>query len=111
MVKVIILNIFGIAWDEPKRVKDKIYPLIEYRMTEKECLHYCYGRGFDWDGLYEKFKRVSCWCCPFKSLKELKVLYKEFPDLWMQLKEMYDKSYNQFRCDYTIKELEEKFND
>lgn len=28
----------GIAYDEPKRIKDKRYPLVEYEMTEKECL-------------------------------------------------------------------------
>ena len=99
----------GIACDEPKRIKDKCYPLIDWGMTEKDCLHYCYERGFDWDGLYEHFDRVSCWCCPLKNLKELKTLYTHYPELWEELKEMDKKSYNQFRKDYSVKELEEKF--
>ncbi len=98
----------GIAYDEPGRVKDKRYPLIEYEMTEAECLQFCYDRGFTWNGLYEKFDRVSCWCCPFKRLKELKVLYLEFPELWQKLKEMDKKAYNQFRVDYSVEQLEEK---
>lgn len=99
----------GIACDEPKRLKDKCYPLIDWGMTEKDCLHYCYERGFDWEGLYEHFDRVSCWCCPLKNLKELKTLYTHYPELWEELKEMDKKSYNQFRKDYSVKELEEKF--
>lgn len=99
----------GIACDEPKRIKDKCYPLIDWGMTEKDCLHYCYERGFNWEGLYEHFDRVSCWCCPLKNLKELKTLYTHYPELWEELKEMDKKSYNQFRKDYSVKELEEKF--
>ena len=78
----------GIACDEPKRIKDKCYPLIDWGMTEKDCLHYCYERGFNWEGLYEHFDRVSCWCCPLKNLKELKTLYTHYPELWEELKEM-----------------------
>lgn len=99
----------GIAYDEPKRIKDKRYPLVEYEMTEADCLQYCYEKGFNWGGLYEHFDRVSCWCCPLKNLKELKILYTHYPELWQKLKEMDEKSYNQFRADYSVKALEEKF--
>ncbi len=99
----------GIAYDETKRIKDKCYPLVSWKMTEADCLKYCYARGFDWNGLYERFNRVSCWCCPLKNLKELKNLYKYYPELWQKLKEMDKKSYNQFRADYSVEELEEKF--
>ena len=99
----------GIAYDEQKRIKDKRYPLVEYEMTEKDCLEYCYSKGFDWGGLYEHFDRLSCWCCSMKNLKELKILYKHYPNLWNELKEMDRKANNQFRADYSIEELEEKF--
>lgn len=78
-------------------------------MTEKDCLEYCYSKGFNWGGLYEHFDRLSCWCCPMKNLKELKTLYMYYPELWEQLKEMDSKSYNKFRSDYSIEELEQKF--
>ena len=103
------IEYIGIACDEPKRIKDKIYPLVEWQMTEKDCLQYCYDRGFDWNGLYEHFDRVSCWCCPLKNLKELKMLYKNYPALWEQLKDMDKRAYNQFRADYSVEQLEEKF--
>ena len=101
----------GIAYDEPKRVKDKRYPLIEWKMTEKDCLQYCYDKGFDWGGLYEHFDRLSCWCCPLKNQKELKILYMYHPKLWIELKEMDKKSYNQFKTNYSVEELEEKFKE
>lgn len=104
-----IVEYVGIAADEKKRVKEKKYPLVEWQMTEKECLEYCYRNGFNWEGLYEKFDRVSCWCCPLKSIKELKVLWKEYPKLWNELKIMDRNTYRKFRADYTIQELEEKF--
>lgn len=78
-------------------------------MTEKDCLEYCYAKGFNWNGLYEKFNRVSCWCCPLKSLKELKVLYKEYPNLWNKLKYWQENTYRKFRSRYSIQELEDKF--
>ena len=103
------IEYIGIAYDEPKRVKDKRYPLVEWEMTEKDCLQYCYDRGFDWGGLYEHFDRLSCWCCPLKNLKELRVLYTHYPKLWNELKEMDEKSYNKFRADYSVKGLGDKF--
>ncbi len=99
----------GIAADETKRIKEKCYPLVQWGMTERDCLKYCYNRGFTWNGLYEHFDRLSCWCCPLKNLKELRILYKYYPNLWEQLKQMDQKSYNQFRADYSVEQLENKF--
>ena len=100
----------GIAYDEQERIKDKKYPLIEWQMTEKDCLQYCYDRGFDWNGLYEHFDRVSCWCCPLKNQKELTILWQYYPDLWEQLKEMDKKTYNYFKPPtWKVEGLEQKF--
>ena len=105
------IEYIGIAYDEPKRVKDKRYPLVEWKMTEKDCLQYCYDRGFDWGGLYEHFDRISCWCCPLKNQKELKILYMHYPKLWIELKEMDKKSYKQFKANYSVEDLEKKFKE
>ena len=104
----------GIALDEVQRTqknnnKNCLYPLVEWQMTEADCLQYCYDNGYDWNGLYRKLGRVSCWCCPLKSIKELKVLYKEFPEYWEKLKEWDNKTYRKFRADYSIEQLEERF--
>ena len=112
-----IIEYVGIAADEEYRLRRKIndrenkrYPLVDWGMTEADCLKYCYDRGFDWGGLYEKFSRVSCWCCPLQSLPELRVLYHEFPDLWQKLKEMDSRTYGQFRIDYSVIDLEKRFD-
>ena len=109
-----LIEYHGIALDEKGRAeknkeKNCIYPLIEYEMTEKDALEYCYTKGLDWNGLYKKLGRVSCWCCPLKSLKELKVIYEEFPQYWEKLKEWDNNTYRQFRSDYSIEDLEAKF--
>ena len=36
----------GIAADETKRIKKTCYPLVEWGMSEKDCLSYCYAGGF-----------------------------------------------------------------
>ena len=104
----------GIALDEAKRTqnnnnKNCLYPLVDWQMTEADCLQYCYDSGYDWNGLYRKLGRVSCWCCPLKRMNELRVIYEEFPEYWEKLKEWDNKTYRKFRADYSIEELEEKF--
>ena len=111
-----IITYIGIAYDEQKRTQKKQYkkrivkyPLIKWGVTGKKALEYCYSKGFNWNGLYEKFHRVSCWCCPLSRISELQVLYNDFPELWLELKEMEKKSDMQFKPDYTVKELEKRF--
>lgn len=66
----------------------KRFPLIEYGITEADALAICYRHGFDWDGLYQHFDRVSCFCCPLQSLKDLRTLRLHFPDLFQRMLEM-----------------------
>lgn len=112
-----LIQCIGIAVDEPERINKKnnnrdgvTLPLVEWGWSEQDCLNYCYSHGFDWEGLYKIFNRVSCWCCPLKSLDELRKLRQFFPDLWEELKEMDRRSWNQFRKDYSVQELEIRFD-
>lgn len=73
------------------------------------CLQYCYSHGYDWGGLYEHFSRVSCWCCPLQTINNLMSLYTYHPDLWQRLKELDQKSPNSFRLDYTLEQMEIRF--
>ena len=114
-----IFEYIGIAYDEIKRfgnenadIKDnryKLYPLIEWKVTEGMALKYCYDKGFDWEGLYTHFDRVSCWCCPLKNQRELYMLYSFYPELWAELKDMDNKSWNQFRKDRSVQDFEDIF--
>lgn len=105
-----IVQYHGIAFDEKHRVKENIkYPLVDWQITKKQALQYCYDRGLTWDGLYEDFSRVSCFCCPLSSLKELRVVFNKYPEIWNKIKEMDRKSFRKFRSDYSIDSIEQKF--
>ena len=107
------ITYIGIAYDELERRKKAksfhVHPLFDWQITEKQALQYCYDRGFNWNGLYEMFNRVSCWCCPLQSLKELYQLYTHFPEFWQKLKDMDRQANNNFRSDYTVEQLEKRF--
>ena len=108
-----VVKYIGIAADEPKRhmniPANVKHPLFDWGVTEKMALQTCYNHGFTWGGLYEDFHRVSCWCCPLKSLNELRILYHKYPALWERLKDLDNRCWNQFRVDYSVMQLEEKF--
>lgn len=112
-----IRHYVGIAADELYRMERKnnqnsnhIHPLIEWNMTEKDCLEYCYQRGYDWGGLYKLFKRVSCWCCPLQSLEELRQLRKHFPELWEKLMVWEKQNFRTFKDGYSVEDLEQRFH-
>lgn len=111
------IHYVGIAADEPKRIHDDRYPLVDWGITEKEALKICYDRGYDWGGLYEIYHRCSCWCCPFQRIDELRKLRRHHPELWAKLLDMDrraiaqfgDTPLGRFRKDWTVQQLEERF--
>lgn len=120
-----IVDYVGIAADEPERFgkeinPDKRMPLVEWNMTEADCLAYCRARGYNWiehtpNGdidLYDILKRVSCWCCRNKNYDELRQIYWKLPHYWKKLKELQDKIPEPFkkRTDETIDDIEIRFN-
>lgn len=118
-----LIQCVGIAADEGYRLKRKNnkrdgirHPLVEWGWTEEKCLKYCYDKGFDWEGLYEIFReengrcpRVSCWCCPLQSLEKLRILRKNFPDLWQELKDMDKRTWRTFKDGWSVEDLEKRF--
>lgn len=108
----------GIAFDEIERLEKKrngkkIFPLSDWQMTEKDCLKYCYDKGYDWleNGvdLYSILDRVSCWCCANKNIKELRNYYNHLPDYWQKLKDLQSKTIRPMKKNYTVFDLEQKF--
>lgn len=104
-----IIQYIGIAADEPKRIREKRYPLMEWGMTEADCLAYCKERGFDWGGLYDIFTRVSCWCCPLQSYDELRRLRTHFPELWKKLMEWDQQTWRTYLKTYSVQQLDTRF--
>lgn len=111
-----VIQVVGIAADEQYRLvrennkqENQRHLLVEWGWTEKDCLEYCYSKGYDWEGLYGLFERVSCWCCPLQPLEELRKLRKYFPDLWQELKDMDARTWRKFKPTYTVEQLDIRF--
>ena len=84
-----IIECIGFSADEKKRA-DKMnkkwkvrFPLIEWGITEKQALHYCYSKGYDFGGIYTWMpsKRVSCYDCPKQSKGDWAAIEKHHPEL------------------------------
>ena len=114
------LHYIGIAADEAHRCKDdpqNRYPLVEWKITEAQALQICYSRGFDFGGLYEIYRRASCWCCPLQRIDELRKLRIHHPELWARLRDMDNRALamfgpgplGQFKKDWSVERLEERF--
>ena len=114
-----IIMCVGFASDESGRetstMQSKVYnyryPLIEWSWPESKCLEYCRYLGYDWGGLYEHFRRVSCYCCPLQRIGELRQLRSHHPGLWQKMLKMDRKIPNNvgFRNYDTVVDLEERF--
>lgn len=114
-----VIDYVGIAADEPKRFdkaksEGKVLPLVEWGMTEKDCLQFCRDHGYSWDedgiDLYDVLDRVSCWCCRNKNLKELKAIYRFLPKYWKRLKGLEYRLCEPMKGEgKSILELEERF--
>ena len=108
-----IIQYVGIAYDEPERYErlnheTHIAPLYDLKITEKEAMEIC--KKYDLlSPIYKTSFRGGCWFCPKQRLSQLKWLYKEHNDLWNILKEMEKDSFNTFRPNTTLKDLEERF--
>ena len=106
----------GIAADEEYRLDRKsnknhnrIYPLVEWGWKEEDAMSYCRVWGYDWEGLYDLFERVSCWCCPLQPLDELRTLRSQFPDLWQQLLDLDSQQIKPFKGGKSVLYLEKRF--
>lgn len=115
-----IVEYVGVAADEPERInrtrngnRVKLYPLVEWNMTEKDCLEYCYSKGWHWNEngyeLYDLLDRVSCKYCRNKNLKELRNIYHCMPDVWQELKDLQDKVQMPYKKGQTIHDIETRF--
>ena len=108
-----VIQYVGIAYDEPKRYErlnheTHIAPLYDLKITEKEAMEIC--EKYDLvSPIYKTSFRGGCWFCPKQRLSQLKWLYQKHNDLWNILKEMEKDSFNTFKPNATLKDLEERF--
>ena len=108
-----VIQYVGIAYDEPERYErlnheTHIAPLYDLKITEKEAMEIC--EKYDLlSPIYKTSFRGGCWFCPKQRLSQLKWLYQEHNDLWNTLRDMEKDSFNTFRPNTTLKDLEERF--
>jgi len=116
------LTAIGFAYDEAQRIGTRNirqragnvrFPLIEWGVAEADALAYCLSHGLTWGGLYDHFRRVSCFCCPLQGVRELRKLYRYYPDLWALMlkwdREMPDN--RGFRDYATVHDLAARFHE
>ena len=118
-------NFIGICFDEGYRLEKKTpsnfnrhkYPLIHFKIREREAKKLCFDHGFDFNGLYRYMDSSSCFCCPLQPLKSLRNLYRFFPNLWMRLMKMGEKTKTPFKIGKKVSdgiylpELEKRFKE
>lgn len=109
------ISILGIAADEFVRIQrsgagERLLPLVERGMTEKECFDFCRKR----DLLSPAYKggrmRLGCWFCHNQRIGELRRLRREYPVLWRRLLDMEKDSFRTFKPNRTLREFDEQFS-
>jgi len=76
----------GIAVDEPNRIRDKWYPLVEANMSKSDAKKLCQKHDLI-SPVYDWRTSVSCFCCPFQRKRDWKNLYKHHPILYVVAEE------------------------
>ena len=108
----------GIAVDETRRIEKernehKLMPLVDWKMTEKDCLEFCYKQGYEWNEngirLYDILDRVSCWCCANKNKKELENMFKYLPEYYLKNVELLKQIRNNNKKGIVVDKAKEQF--
>ena len=82
-----IVQYLGIAADEPERIerhKDKpgiVLPLVDIGWNEAYCRQWCEENDL-LSPIYTNTARGGCWFCHNQGIDQLRLLRKEYPELW-----------------------------
>ena len=103
----------GIAADEPKRfhnlTENKKSPLVEAGWSEADCRKWCEENDL-LSPIYTTAARGGCWFCHNQGVGQLRLLRKNYPDLWALMLKWDDDSPFAFRADgHTLKDFEVRF--
>lgn len=108
-----IIEYIGIAADEPKRfgqLGPKLRaPLVEFGIEEELCGLYC--RYADClSPTYESSFRDGCWFCHNQGVNQLRLLRKNYPELWALMLKWDSDSPTTFKADgHTVHDYDERF--
>lgn len=103
----------GIAADEPNRfhcLSDmKKSPLVEAGWTEADCRRWCEEKGL-LSPIYTTTARGGCWFCHNQGVEQLRLLRKNYPELWALMLKWDKDSPVSFKPDgKTVHDYDERF--
>lgn len=108
-----IIEYIGIAADEPKRFGQLSHklraPLVEFGVDEELCGLYCRYAGC-LSPTYESSFRDGCWFCHNQGVDQLRLLRKNYPDLWALMLKWDLDSPKTFKADgHTVHDYDQRF--
>ena len=103
----------GIAVEETARYHNltgkKISPLVEAEWTEANCRNWCEENDL-LSPIYNTANRGGCWFCHNQSVGQLRLLRKNYPELWQLLLEWDNDSPVTFKADgHTVHDFDRRF--
>ena len=108
-------QILGIAADEPKRIErhskrdNVILPLVEIGWTEAMCREWCEQNDL-LSPIYTTATRGGCWFCHNQGVDQLRLLRKNYPELWALLLKWDKDSPVTFKPDgHTVHDFDRRF--
>ena len=107
------ISYLGIACDEPNRFGQlsdtKKSPLVEARWDEAYCRQWCEENGL-LSPIYTTATRGGCWFCHNQSVNQLRLLRKNYPDLWALMLKWDADSPVTFHADgHTVHDFDRRF--
>lgn len=107
------VSYIGIAADEPSRfhnlTETKKSPLVEAGWDEAYCQKWCEENGL-LSPIYTTATRGGCWFCHNQGVNQLRLLRKNYPDLWTIMLKWDADSPVPFHSDgHTVRDFEKRF--
>lgn len=107
------IQYIGIAADEPKRLEKldgvkKIAPLFLVGWNEQKCFEWCKKNDL-LSPIYKNTARGGCWFCPCQGVDQLRLLRKNYPELWRLLLKWDNVSPKTFKPNHTVKDYDQRF--
>ncbi len=110
---IVTVEYLGIAADEPKRFGQlneyKRAPLVEFDIEEDLCGLHCQYEGI-LAPTYETGCRDGCWFCHNQGVNQLRLLRRDYPELWALLLKWDTDSPVSFHPDgHTVHDFDRRF--
>ncbi len=108
------MQYLGIAADEPERIERHnkpgfLMPLVEIGWDEAYCRKWCEENDL-LSPIYTSATRGGCWFCHNQSVDQLRLLRKNYPDLWELLMQWDSDSPVTFKPDgHTVHDFDLRF--